>query len=267
MAITLQDVITHLLDPVPPVPHTVDTLKCGNRNTEVRGMVTTFMATYSVIQRAIEKGANLIITHEPTFYNHADKTEMLQNDPVYEAKLKLIEDSGMAIFRFHDYQHRYKPDMIVQGLIEELGWERYSKGENVFIPKPSPFVIPSMTVKEVSDHVKEKLNVPMVRLVGDLTMPCTRVGILPGYGGSGNMAIPFYQEENLDLIIAGEGPEWETPEYVRDANAQGKKRALMIIGHLKSEESGMKYLSKHLQMTFPNIPVHYMKEEQPFQFI
>ena len=51
---------------------TVDNLKCGDPRQEVTGIVTSFMATMDVIEKAVAVGANLIITHEPTFYNHTD---------------------------------------------------------------------------------------------------------------------------------------------------------------------------------------------------
>ena len=53
---------------------TVDTFKAGDPNTRVTGIVTTFAATLDVLQRASASGKNLIISHEPTFYNHLDQT-------------------------------------------------------------------------------------------------------------------------------------------------------------------------------------------------
>jgi putative NIF3 family GTP cyclohydrolase 1 type 2 len=49
-------------------------------------------ASESVIEQAIAKGANLIIVHEPTFYNHLDETAWLVHDPIYQAKRRLIDD-------------------------------------------------------------------------------------------------------------------------------------------------------------------------------
>src|SRR5271165_2227436 len=59
---------------VPWKAQTVDTFKAGDPDTPVTGIATTMMATYDVLRRAAASGKNLIITHEPTFYNHEDKT-------------------------------------------------------------------------------------------------------------------------------------------------------------------------------------------------
>src|SRR5581483_192527 len=50
---------------------TVDTFKAGDPDTPVTGIATTMMATFDVLKRAAARGDNLIITHEPTFFNHA----------------------------------------------------------------------------------------------------------------------------------------------------------------------------------------------------
>ncbi len=69
------------------------------------------------------------------------------------------------------------------------------------------------------------------------------------------------------MAITGEGPEWETPEYVRDALAQGKKRALIALGHGESEQPGMKYLAAILRERFPGLAVHFIPERSVFQIL
>jgi putative NIF3 family GTP cyclohydrolase 1 type 2 len=50
----------------------VDTFKAGDPTTAVTGVVTTSMATLDVLQKAVQAGANLVITAAPTFYSRAD---------------------------------------------------------------------------------------------------------------------------------------------------------------------------------------------------
>jgi putative NIF3 family GTP cyclohydrolase 1 type 2 len=50
----------------------VDTFKAGDPSTLVTGVVTTSMATLDVLQKAVQAGANFIITAAPTFYTRAD---------------------------------------------------------------------------------------------------------------------------------------------------------------------------------------------------
>src|SRR5215469_13123332 len=58
---------------VPWQSETVDTFKAGNPDEPVTGVALTMMATMDVLELAAASGKNLVITHEPTFYNHLDK--------------------------------------------------------------------------------------------------------------------------------------------------------------------------------------------------
>src|ERR1700693_5434610 len=85
--LTAQEIVQRIQEHVgiPWQKETVDTFKAGDPDSKVTGIAVTMMATFDVLQRAAASGANLIITHEPTFYNHLDNfTEIPQkeNDPV-----------------------------------------------------------------------------------------------------------------------------------------------------------------------------------------
>jgi putative NIF3 family GTP cyclohydrolase 1 type 2 len=54
----------------------VDTFKAGDPATIVTGVVTTSMATLDVLQKAVQAGANLIVTAAPTFYSRADASTL-----------------------------------------------------------------------------------------------------------------------------------------------------------------------------------------------
>jgi putative NIF3 family GTP cyclohydrolase 1 type 2 len=118
----------------------------------------------------------------------------------------------------------------------------------------------------VALHVQERLQLSSVRVVGPLDMPCRRIAFEPGYRGSGALVIPLLQGP-YDVVIAGEGQEWEAPEYVRDAVAQGLSKALIIVGHLKSEEGGMKYLAHDLADLYPHLPVKFLPEEESLRAV
>src|SRR5690606_24010523 len=94
---------------------TGDIIVSGHGDQEVKGIVTTFMATVDVIKEAIRIGANLIITHEPTYFNGRDQEDWLFEDDIYKEKKRLIETNNIVIWRFHDYMHLAKTDLIYDG--------------------------------------------------------------------------------------------------------------------------------------------------------
>ena len=102
---TVQQIMDLFIKDVPggKKANTVDTLKSGSGDTVVTGIVTAMFATVDVIRKAIALGANFIIAHEPTFYNHVDDTSWLKNDDVYQYKANLLKEHNIAVWRNHDY--------------------------------------------------------------------------------------------------------------------------------------------------------------------
>src|ERR1700726_818885 len=116
--LTARDVIDRIQKNVgvPWRAETVDTIKSGRPDTQVKGIATTMMATLDAVQRAAAAGRNMVITHEPTFYTHEDKTEALKDDPTYKFKQEFLDRNDMVVFRFHDHWHARRPDGIATGM-------------------------------------------------------------------------------------------------------------------------------------------------------
>ncbi|MBU5351376.1 Nif3-like dinuclear metal center hexameric protein [Paenibacillus barcinonensis] len=263
--IQVQDVILHLTQDIALPENTVDQLITGSADQVITGIVVTFMPTQHVIEQAIQQGANLIIAHESPFYNHHSATDWLATDPVYTYKRNMIDQAGIAIFRCHDIIHRYNPDGITEGLIFDLGWNTYvsqrtSETDVVTFPEET-------TVGAVAQQLKEHLGLEYVRITGRPETVCRRAAVLVGFRGNGHVTIPLVQKEHIDLIIAGEGFEWETPEYIRDAMQQGTSKALIMVGHAESEAPGMKLLADRLAAAFPAVEVSFVKERPVFEVI
>ncbi|OPJ59884.1 Nif3-like dinuclear metal center hexameric protein [Clostridium oryzae] len=262
MNIKIEDVLDILTTPKIPIENTVDNLLLGSVDTDVTGIAVAFLASQEVIEKAKDLGVNLIISHEGIFYSHRDNHKILQRNSVYIQKYRTIQKNDLAIFRYHDYIHRCFPDGITAGLLKELNWVDYEV-EN--LQTSSILEIPENTAENLIVHIKKQLGISYVRFIGDLSMSCKRIGILVGYRGSSEITLPLFQEKNLDLIIYGEGPEWETPEYVKDAVQQGKNKALIVLGHGESEMPGMKYLAQWLQKQLSDIPVYFIPQKSVFQ--
>jgi putative NIF3 family GTP cyclohydrolase 1 type 2 len=256
----VQEVIDIIVAAIPgaPLEETVDTIKIGDPAMHVTGIATTFLATSDVIKRASDRGANLIITHEPTFFNHLDETDWLAGDGVYRSKRQLAEERGVAIWRFHDYLHLVEPDGILNGMLRRLGWEDAPVSAGDRTDLPSICDIEPMTLLALAEHFKERLGIPHpLRAVGDPSMRCRRVALLLGaYGGRRQMN--FLMDADVDVLVIGEVPEWETNIYVSDARSAGIHLALLELGHAYSEEPGMEYLVEWLQPKVEGIPVMHV---------
>jgi putative NIF3 family GTP cyclohydrolase 1 type 2 len=245
---------------VPWTTPTVDTFKAGDPDTPVTGIAVTMMATLDVLERAAGAKQNLVITHEPTFYNHLDKTEALekQSDAVLAEKQKFIAEHHLVVWRFHDHWHARKPDGILLGMTHALGWERFQDSQNEHL-----YTLPETTLDALADQVKQKLNVVALRAVGDRQMKVTKVAFLPGAAGSARQ-IQLLERDDVEVLVIGETPEWETVEDVADAATEHRRKALIIIGHIPSEQAGMEECARWLKTFIHEAPVQFVPAREPF---
>jgi putative NIF3 family GTP cyclohydrolase 1 type 2 len=259
-SLTVQQVIDLILKSIPNAPfnQTVDTIKAGDPEQPVTGIVTTMFATAEVIEKTAKLGANFIIAHEPTFYNHTDDAPWLEGDEVYKYKRELLKKHNIAVWRFHDYIHAHKPDGVMMGVLQAIGWDKYYNPE-----KPYLVTIPSATMESIIQLVKKKLGIPHVRVIGDRSTACAKIVIAPGSAG-GPRQIEAIRKEKPDLFICGELNEWETSEYVRDLRHMGAKTSLIVLGHIVSEEPGLQWLVTWLQPQVPGIKITHIPSTDAF---
>src|ERR1700754_871742 len=236
-ALPIRQVIDNLQADIPSAPFskTVDTIKAGDWEQPVKGIVTTMFATDAVIEKTIGLGANFIIAHEPTFYNHLDETSWLGDDPVLKYKRDLLDKHGIVVWRFHDDLHQPRPDRVRMGVMNALGWDKYYSADD-----PSLVEIPAISLQAMITHLKDALGIDKLKYIGDPAQMCHRVVLSPGAAG-GRAQIGQLQKFQPDVFICGELNEWETSEYIRDARYQGRKVNLIVLGHSVSEEAGVQW--------------------------
>jgi len=260
---TVKQIMDLFIKQVPggALTNTVDTLKSGSPDTKVTGIVTSMFPTIAVIRQAISLGANFIIAHEPTFYNHTDNTQWLQDSEVYQYKANLLKQHNIAVWRNHDYIHRLVPDGVTMGVLAQLEWQKYADHA-----LPNILTLPAAPLKEIVAHAKAKLHIEKVRYIGDPEQSCSRVLFMPGAPG-GQRQIEAIMKVKPDLLLCGEIQEWETAEYVRDARAKGDNIALAVIGHIASEEAGSEFMLNWLKMNVPEIKATHVNCGNSLSFI
>jgi putative NIF3 family GTP cyclohydrolase 1 type 2 len=235
---------------------TVDTFKGGDPQTPIRGIATTVMSTLDVLQRAAAAGKNMVITHEPTYYNGPDDTTDLLQDELYLRKAKFIMDNRLVVWRFHDHWHAKKPDGMPVGVAKALGWSPYQVPD-----RERSYVIPEATLGAVAKHIQSSMGIKTLRVVGDPAAKISRVAISPGYS---NLQASLRTFPNNDLFIVGEVREWEGVEYAFDAMTAGMAKGLIVLGHTISEDPGMDEAADWLRTIVPEVPVEFIPAGEPF---
>ena len=246
-------------------PDTVDNFKAGDPATVVKGVVTTAMATIDVLRQAVQSGANLIITCEPTYYSKADASTppvgrggtAAAPDPVLNAKNDFIRKNQLVIWRFSEHWRQITPDPLAIGLTDALGWSKLRAADN-----PALVTMPATSLNSVVSDLKKKLNARGgIRVVGDPQLKVQKVGLLPGTTAI-QAALKLLPQ--VDAIIAGEVREWESVEYVRDKITAGEKKSLILLGRVVSENSGMNECAKWVKSLVPELPAKWIPVDDPY---
>ena len=238
-----------------------DILKAGDKDREVSKVAVTMFPTVKVIKEAAEWGAELLITHEPLYF--IGRGQINEEDKVSLLKRKIVEESGLTIYRFHDHPHYTTPDIIAAGEFKALGLEGELETTDVFDLVRLHLKEP-VTALELAKIIEEKLNVKHVRICGQRDI---KSKVLSGvFGAGGAVAFDELKRDESEIVLVGETCEWCYAEYAREAALLGLNKTLMILGHVGSERDGMVYTAEILKNMHPELEVKYFECEEVYTY-
>lgn len=230
----------------------VDSCKVGDPDRETDKVAVTMFATPDVVRQAKEWGAQLIIVHEPLWYNHPDR----QSDEKQECeKRRLIEETGMTVWRFHDHPHYTTPDIIASGELVALNLKGELEYTDTFDLVRLTLDTP-MSALELAKHIEKTLDIKRVRICGERDRKCTKISCM--FGAPGNQLAELARDA-CEIVITGEAWEWMLGEYARDAAQLGHNKSVILMGHIGSERDGMKYTAQILKEKHPELDVRYFE--------
>lgn len=230
-----------------------DNYKTGSGENELTGVIISMFATPDVIRRAIKHNANLIIVHEPVFYNHMDDRVPHKMGIL---KKELAEKNNITIYRYHDHAHAAKPDMICAGELKYLGFDEsmgeFEKGKYYAVNRYH--LKQAMTACDLARHIEEKLGVKHVRIIGETNKPGKDISCC--FGTPGHL---IDELNDCDFVLTGEICEWADAEVVRDYSQFGYNKAILVMGHIGSERAGMMHLSDIASKNCSDLSIEYVE--------
>jgi putative NIF3 family GTP cyclohydrolase 1 type 2 len=204
---------------------TVDRFIIGNPDAAVRGIATAFMCTFDVMQRAHAAGLSLIISHEPTFWNHSDNVSDFASDPTYQIKKRYAEENGLTVWRFHDHWHKRRPDPIGAALSRKLGIATVDTIGAVI-------EMPPIRLGDLVRRIEVAFDTSNLRFWGNPDRIVCRLR----WGGH---LLRQIAGQDADVFFWPEPKEFNTFEYFRDADELGLERCIIGATHELLEEWGM----------------------------
>jgi hypothetical protein len=90
-----------------------------------------------------------------------------------------------------------------------------------------------------------------------------KVALVPGASGL-RKETRALEMKDVEVLVTGEPREWETVEYVADAVTEGRRKALIILSHIPSEQAGMEECTRWLKTFISEVPVEFVPAKDPF---
>ena len=234
-------------------------LLAGRTEKEVERVYIALDATDAVIDRAIEAGADMLITHHPLIFSPLKKVtdedfvsrrvvKLIQNDISYYAMHTNYDVLGMA-------ELAEKILGIRDSEVLDITMEKDGKPEGIGrigeLEKP-------MTLEECCVYVKHKLNLGSLKVFGDMQAEVSRLAISPG---SGKTAIAAAIAKGADVLVTGDIGHHDG----LDAVEQGL--AVIDAGHYGTEYIFIDDMRRFLEDKLPVLDVITTPVIHPFQVV
>jgi GTP cyclohydrolase I len=229
-------------------------LQVGNVHKPIERVLLALDITPSVMEEAMEKAVDLIITHHPMIFRPLKKIDYATTTGQLVKKLVTHD---IALFAAHTNLDRSSAG-TGKALAELIGLKDIKpyvddEKDEMNMVITGAFE-PSLSGQEVVNLLKEKLITSVLRIIGDI-METKTVAIIPGSGGSmlGKL------DGSFDIIITGE------VSYHEALDAASRNDVIIVLGHYVSEKPVMYKLSGILKEKFPELVISVSeKEDEPY---
>ena len=233
-------------------------LLIGSGQDPVHGVLVGFDCTPALIEEAVQKGCDLVITHHPLIFKGIRRIH--PDDPVGAAVMMAVRH-GVAVYAAHT-----TADKVIAGVSGAMARRLSLEQVSILVPEADGSVglgcignFPHpMTGREALAYVKDRFGLKLIRSSAPLETPIRRVVLL---GGSGGSESELARSQGVQLYITADVSyhQFFTPEGFM----------IMDIGHFESEVEIVDILLAEIRKNFPTFasyrsdvldrsnPVHY----------
>ena len=237
------------------VNNTVDTVKCGDPDRPVKKAGVAWFPSIWDIRAAIRAGCDLLIVHEPTFWEHSAAEQRWRDRGPGIAKSKALAESGLVILRAHDTWDNWPEIGIRDSWAKYLGLTKRLR-EGSSLRWTAVYEIPETTLRGFAQQVADRirpLGEDSVQVIGDAETKVCRPAV--GVG----CAVPDQEmvEFGADVLVMcyDGGSYWGSRERLAEMGV-----GIVTVEHGTSEMPGLMSLRDHLARQFQAVEFVWIAE-------
>ena len=247
-------------------------LLIGDRQRDVRNIMTCLSLTPDVALEAIEHGAQLIVAHHPVLFRPVKR---LTGDDVQGKMLLGLIASGCAVYSPHTGF-----DSALSGINQQLAGLLGLEHVEPLLPAPGSAATSTsdstaqaaplagtgrlgtlprpLNLEQFTALVAQRLGVGHLAFVGDPAQIVRRVAIACGAGGD---LLTAAMTRTCDVFLTGEA------RFHACLEARSAGIGLVLAGHYATERPGTEQLARVLSQAFPLLTIWPSERERdPLQW-
>jgi len=232
---------------------TVDRIIIGDPETEVRRALVSWISDFRAVREAVARGCQMLVTHEPTFWIHANEVATFEqwergsaNRQLAERKRAFIEQHKLVILRVHDAWDGM-PEIGIP-----WAWARHLEvGERPAAVSEGSYQqrydIEPMPLDGLAERIAQRaalLGEPAVQVVGPGDKVVSRVGI--GTGCYTDIALFLSLGCDVSIVCDDSNWYWQWLQFAADYG-----HAVIRVNHGVTEEPGMVTLTEYINQMLP----------------
>ncbi len=241
---------------------TVDRVIIGDPDKEVRRVLVTWISSFEAVRRAVAGGFDMLMTHEPTFYVHANELPQADASPVGCQKRRSLEQSGLVVLRNHDVWDRMPRIGVPWAWARFLGITSapvatgYDGYQHRYDIAPVSLEVFARGMAEKTAAIGE----PAVQVIGEPAKVVSKIGVGTGCA----CRIEVFQQMGCDVAIVCD----DGTTYWRDLQRAADEGFPVIrVNHGTSEEPAMRTLTQYINDSLPDVTAEHLPHGSCFTLV
>lgn len=234
-------------------------LLVGDRRQEIHAVYIALDADEAAIAQAKAVGAELLLTHHPLIFSPLKK---INRDHFISARVVELLQSHMSCYAMHTNFDIARMGLLaaerIDMLVEKPLADTFTRDGKDYGIGAVGMLREPMLLRELAELVKQKFDLPAVKVFGEQEISLKRAAICPG---SGKSTIADAIAAGAQVLITGD------IDHHSGIDAVAQDLCIIDAGHYGLEHIFIGYMEQYLKEKLTGVKIYAQKRSDPFIMI